>query len=237
MNIHSASVAHASEEWLLADAKFNAKRRSSFRRLNAGKLTAICYPNTDAARLRDVNDFLNFLFTLDDWSDEFTDKDTVGLAGCVMGAFQDPDGFRAQKAAGKLAKRCVGPLRLWMWIRLWASTRVYEELHSFFSRFRRTAGPGCTRRFIETMDLFFGAVAQQARDRARGDVPSLEEYIALRANTSGCKPCFALIEYAAGIDLPDEVVAHPVIRALEDAANAHISWSNVRCPSPLHAST
>ncbi len=85
------------------------------------------------------------------------------------------------------------------------------------------------------MDLFFRAVAQQARDRARGDVPSLEEYIALRADTSGCKPCFALIEYAAGIDLPDEVVAHPVIRALEDAANAHVSWSNVRvafCSAP-----
>ncbi|KAM5530862.1 hypothetical protein V8D89_010431 [Ganoderma adspersum] len=201
MNVHCASVAHASEEWLLAEAKFNAKRRSSFRRLGAGKLTAICYPDTDATRLRDVNDFLNFLFTLDDWSDEFTDKDTVGLAGCVMGAFRDPEGFRAQKAAGKLAK-------------------------SFFGRFRRTAGPGCTRRFIEGMDLFFRAVAQQARDRARGDVPSLEEYIALRADTSGCKPCFALIEYAAGIDLPDEVAAHSAIRALEDAANAHISWSN-----------
>ncbi|KAI1797175.1 terpenoid synthase [Ganoderma leucocontextum] len=201
MNVHCASVSRASEDWLLSEAKFNAKRRSSFRRLNAGKLTAICYPDTDATRLRDVNDFLNFLFTLDDWSDEFTDKDTVGLAGCVIGAFRDPEGFQAEKAAGKLAK-------------------------SFFGRFRRTAGPGCTRRFIETMDLFFRAVAQQARDRARGDVPSLEEYIALRADTSGCKPCFALIEYAAGIDLPDEVVAHPVIRALEDAANAHISWSN-----------
>ena len=77
MNVHCASAAHASEEWLLAEAKFNAKRRSSFRRLGAGKLTAICYPDTDATRLRDINDFLNFLFTLDDWSDEFTDKDTA----------------------------------------------------------------------------------------------------------------------------------------------------------------
>ncbi|TBU50447.1 terpenoid synthase [Dichomitus squalens] len=200
-NVHCASVARASEDWLLKDANFTAKRQAAFRRLHAGELTAMCYPNADATRLRDVADFLNFLFTLDDWSDEFSDQDTVGLAGNVMGAFWDPVGFTTQKAAGKLAK-------------------------SFSGRFRRTAGPGCTRRFIETMDLFFRAVAQQARDRARGDVPSLEEYIALRMDTSGCKPCFALIEYAAGIDLPDEVMAHPAIRALEEAANSHISWSN-----------
>lgn len=77
------------------------------------------------------------------------------------------------------------------------------------------------------MSSFFEAIAQQARDRARGDVPSLEEYVALRWDTSGCKPCFALIEYAAGFDLPDVVASHPGIRALEEAANACISWSNV----------
>ncbi len=77
------------------------------------------------------------------------------------------------------------------------------------------------------MDLFFQAIAQQARDRARGDVPALEEYIALRWDTSGCKPCFALIEYAAGIDLPEEVISHPTIRALEEATNSFVTWSNV----------
>ena len=77
------------------------------------------------------------------------------------------------------------------------------------------------------MDLFFEAIAQQASHRSCGEVPSFEDYVALRWDTSGCKPCFALIEYAAGLDLPDEVVCHPVVRALEEAANACISWSNV----------
>ena len=99
--------------------------------------------------------------------------------------------------------------------------------HSFGARFRKGAGPGCTKRFMETMDFFFRAIAQQAKDRTHGDVPSFEEYVTLRWDTSGCKPCFALIEYAAGIDLPDEVMCHPVIRALEEAANSSISWSNV----------
>ncbi|RPD60019.1 terpenoid synthase [Lentinus tigrinus ALCF2SS1-7] len=200
-NPHCEAVARASEAWLLAEANFSPKKKRAFLRLLAGELTASCYPDTDATRLRVSSDFMNFLFTLDDWSDEFSTQDTYGLAECVMRALDDPEGFETDKAAGKLAR-------------------------SFSKRFRQTAGPGCTHRFMETMDLFFRAVAQQAGDRARGDVPSLEEYVALRWDTSGCKPCFALLEYAAGIDIPDEVAYHPRIRDLEHAANAVISWSN-----------
>lgn len=77
------------------------------------------------------------------------------------------------------------------------------------------------------MDLFFKAVAQQAADRALGVIPDLESYIVVRRNTSGCKPCFALIEYGARIDLPDEVAQHPTICALEEATNDLVTWSNV----------
>ncbi|KAI0368610.1 terpenoid synthase [Pilatotrama ljubarskyi] len=196
-----SSVARASETWLLAEADFTADRRAAFLGLRAGELTAACYPDADADHLQVASDFMNFLFTLDDWSDEFTAEDTYGLAECVMRALDDPFGFETDKAAGRLAK-------------------------SFFGRYRRTAGPGCTWRFKHTMDLFFRAIAQQARDRSCGDVPTLEEYIALRCDTSGCKPCFALIEYAAGIDLPDEVISHPTIRSLEEATNSFVTWSN-----------
>ena len=44
------------------------------------------------------------------------------------------------------------------------------------------------------MDFFFQSVTQQALDRATGVIPDLESYIALRRDTSGCKPCWALIE-------------------------------------------
>jgi hypothetical protein len=103
---------------------------------------------------------------------------------------------------------------------------------SFFKRFLQDGGPGCTERFISTMDLFFTAVAQQSAHRAKRILPDLESYIPLRRDTSGCKPCFALIEYAAGMDLPSEVVNHPTIRALEEATNDLVTWSNV-CVCPL----
>ena len=44
---------------------------------------------------------------------------------------------------------------------------------------------------------------------------------------SGCKPCWALIEYAYNLHIPDEVMDHPTIRNLGEAANDLVTWSNV----------
>lgn len=77
------------------------------------------------------------------------------------------------------------------------------------------------------MGLFFKAITVQARDRAAGVIPDLEDYIAVRRDTSGCKPCWALIEYASGLDLPDEVMEHPIIQSLDEATNDLVTWSNV----------
>ena len=100
-------------------------------------------------------------------------------------------------------------------------------LYSFWRRLILTASVGSQHRFIETFDLFFQAVTQQAYDRKSHTIPDIESYITLRRDTSGCKPCFALIEYVNNLDIPDEVMQHPIICALGDAANNHISWSNV----------
>ena len=77
------------------------------------------------------------------------------------------------------------------------------------------------------MNMFFEAVKQQALYRANGVVPELGIYIEMRRETSGCKPVFDLIEYSLDLELPDAVVEHPVIVALNNAANDLVTWSNV----------
>lgn len=109
----------------------------------------------------------------------------------------------------------------------------YSPFHRFFGRFVQRGGPGRTKRFIEAMVLFFHAVRQQALDRTHDDIPDLESYVALRRDTSGCKPCFALIEFAGGFDLPDAVAQHPSIQALEEATNDLVTWSNVSTSDSL----
>ena len=103
---------------------------------------------------------------------------------------------------------------------------------SFWERMRKTAGPGCQQRLMSTLDVYFQAIMQQADDRGHRNIPDLEEYILLRRDTSGCKTGFAFIEYAANIDLPDEVAEHPVIVGLSNATNDLVSWANVSriCP-------
>lgn len=98
---------------------------------------------------------------------------------------------------------------------------------SFWVRMQETAGPGCQQRLMSTLDTYFQAIMQQADDRGSENIPELEEYILLRRDTSGCKTGFAFIEYAARIDLPDDVVEHPIIKALADATNDLVSWANV----------
>jgi hypothetical protein len=98
--------------------------------------------------------------------------------------------------------------------------------YSLYKRMLPTASRGTSRRFIETMDFFFQAVQVQAIDRAKGIIPDLESYISLRRDTSGCKPCWALIEYANNLDIPDEVMEHPILQSLGEAANDLVTWSN-----------
>jgi hypothetical protein len=97
------------------------------------------------------------------------------------------------------------------------------------------------------MGFFFQTVTQQALDRATGVIPDLKSYIDLRRDTSGCKPCWALIECkphtkiskaimttmltsltdANNLKIPDEVMDHPTILALGEATNDLVTWSNV----------
>jgi hypothetical protein len=105
---------------------------------------------------------------------------------------------------------------------------IWRPRHfSYWQRCIQLAKPGPQARFKETLELFFEAVNQQARDRDAGIIADLESYIDVRRDTSGCKPVFDLIEYALYIDLPEEVITHPIIKALNQGTNDLVTWSNV----------
>ncbi|KAG2120310.1 isoprenoid synthase domain-containing protein [Suillus cothurnatus] len=204
INPHYDAVFRVSEQWLFDEGHFVEPEITNFVGLRAGYLTAACYPDANAFYLRVCSDIINWSWKLDDWLDEFNVDSALGIRECCISAFRDPINFRTDKTAGKMCK-------------------------SFFSRFRETGGPGCTERFIHAMDLFLIAATKEVDNRDKKHIHDLESYITLRRDTSGCKFCFVLVEYAAGIDLPDEVKSHPIMMATEDAANDHISWSNDIC--------
>ena len=90
-----------------------------------------------------------------------------------------------------------------------------------------TAAPRSRRRFIEHCREYFRTVVQEASLRSRNVVLDIEEYLEYRRSNGGVKPCFDLIEYVHGIELPDKVFHDQAFVTCFDGANDMICLSNV----------
>ncbi|KAJ4478458.1 terpenoid synthase [Lentinula aciculospora] len=209
------AVAAQSVRWLDTNCPdLQKKHRNDLYGLQAGELTAFCYNTASDERLRVVSDFMNYLFHLDNISDGMMSRDTEALSDAVMNALWFNEFYRP---TGTTKIDCVQPKD---------ESNAGKLARDFWGRCIRDAGPGCQARFKENLGLFFEAINIQAIARDAGVIPDLESYIGVRRDTSGCKPCWALIEYALGIDLPDFVVEDPIIITLNQSTNDLVAWSN-----------
>ncbi|KIY70696.1 terpenoid synthase [Cylindrobasidium torrendii FP15055 ss-10] len=199
---HRKTVTSETKRWLFkCSGNLMGQKRAAYHGLNAGLLTSMCYPRAGHSRLRLCNDFLTYLFHIDNLSDDMTNLGTKATADIILNTLYHPTTYRSE-------------------------TRIHKMTLDFWRRLIQTGSRGTQQRFIETFDFFFAAVTEQARDRQAGIIPDLESYIMMRRDTSGCKPTFVLIEYANNLDIPDEVMEHPLIRNLGEAANDLVTWSN-----------
>ncbi|KAF7967010.1 hypothetical protein HWV62_36229 [Athelia sp. TMB] len=201
VNRHRKQASAASKKWLFRGDNLSLEKRQAFHGLKAGLLTSMCYPHAGYPQLRVCCDFMNYLFHFDNLSDDMDKNGTQTTADVVMNSLHHPHSYRS-------------------------SARLSGMTQDYWRRLVCTAAAGTQQRFIETLDLFFQAVNQQAKNRADGVILDMRSYIAMRRDTSGCKPCWALIEYANNLDIPEYVMDHPVIRSLGEAANDLVTWSN-----------
>lgn len=89
--------------------------------------------------------------------------------------------------------------------------------------------PSHQARFVDTFIAYLEGVGLEAEHRDSGHIhPSHEEYIEHRRLTTGCSPLLELVEYSAGIELPEEVRSHPALVTMKNAVNDYISLTNVR---------
>ncbi|KAG1852809.1 isoprenoid synthase domain-containing protein [Suillus subalutaceus] len=199
-----------SDQWLTDVAQLVEPEIREYLDLDTGAYAAGCYPDADAFHLRVCAEFFNWTFVIDDRMEYSVVDARETHESCIL-AFRDPINFDTEQFAAKMSK-----------------SYDYFFIAYTLSKtaLRRLLAPAAQSEFIRGSELFFAAVAKQVDDRAKGNMYDLESYIVQRRNVVALKPCFALIEFVAQIDLPDEVVSHPIIMALEDATNDHISWSN-----------
>lgn len=104
-NTHYEAAAAESKRWLMSTSKLSRKKRAAFHGLKGGLLAARTYRNADFEQLRMCCDWLNYLFHMDDVSDEMDDHAAGSTADEIMGAFCDPEVFQSTSAAARLTHR------------------------------------------------------------------------------------------------------------------------------------
>jgi hypothetical protein len=87
-------------------------------------------------------------------------------------------------------------------------------LRRFSLQALQVASPSSWNRFVATFAEYLDAVIDESADRAAGHIRSIQEYLELRRFTIGGYPSFLCLEL--GLDIPDEVMEHPMIKSLLD---------------------
>ncbi|KAG8943960.1 hypothetical protein FRC00_010843, partial [Tulasnella sp. 408] len=77
---------------------------------------------------------------------------------------------------------------------------------------------GTRRRFLKATELYLAAVPQQVEKQRNGVIPGVDEYLALRRETSGLKMCFAIGEFGLLLNLPDAVFEDEMMKIMHDCA-------------------
>ncbi|KAF2237958.1 terpenoid synthase [Viridothelium virens] len=98
---------------------------------------------------------------------------------------------------------------------------------SIWLRLSQTSSKGVQNRFAASMTSYVEAVMQQVNLQSTAVLTStIEGLVALRRDSIATTPIYALIEYAYGLELPDEVIKHPSIQKIETIATDMVLIQN-----------
>lgn len=88
-------------------------------------------------------------------------------------------------------------------------------------------GSACFEHFIAATERYVNGVAKEIEDRTHNRVRPLEEFIRLRRDTAAARSVLGLCEF--GLNLPNEVIEHPIMSALTLDAVDLTFICNVSC--------
>ena len=83
------------------------KKREAYHGLKVGLLVAQCYPDAAYPQLRVVNDFMIYLFHLDNLSDDMDNRGTLSTADEVLNSLYHPHTWRSSSRVGKMTREYV----------------------------------------------------------------------------------------------------------------------------------
>ena len=104
INSHRNQAIEECEDWLFRGGNLSEAKRRAYHGLKAGLLTTMCYPNAAYPQLRANCDFMNWLFHMDNISDDMNDRGTTCQGIDVMNVFWCPDTHHPTTRCGQMAR-------------------------------------------------------------------------------------------------------------------------------------
>lgn len=169
---------------------------------------------------------MNLFYVFDEYTDVADAKGANHIRNIIMDALRDPQQPRpeGELLIGEMTRECV------LLILVFCFYPEKFSLYSFSFWLRATDfvphGSSCLTHFVEEWDAYTAAVVWEADDRTRRIYRTFEEYLQIRRLSSGCLPSFTLCEF--GLDLPEDVMHHPLLAELRQQATDLIAIGNVR---------
>ncbi|PFH53111.1 hypothetical protein AMATHDRAFT_55557 [Amanita thiersii Skay4041] len=199
-NPYYVDASAESRAWINSFDVFTDRKRAFFVQGHNELLVSHTYSYAGYEQFRTACDFVNLLFVIDELSDDMNGADAHVILNTFRSALQDAD---------------------------WDDGSILARItKDFRKRFLRLAGPNATKRFYEQCVAYTYAVGKEAELREQDIVLDTNSYIQLRRHNSAVLCCFALIEYAQGTDLPDEVFNHPIFKQAWLNACDLVCWAN-----------
>ncbi|MFD1832275.1 terpene synthase family protein [Streptomyces desertarenae] len=165
---------------------------------NSAEFYARFAPEADLERLWITACWVYWGFAIDD-------------ARCDEGALSaDPAAFSAMAGRVQRALELPGP-------------RDFDDpyaaaVHDLGERFRACATPVQVRRFQQAHRAWLAGVQWQVGNRARGHMPTLDDYLTMRLHSAGGEPTYAMLEIANDAEVPAREMDSPAVCALTEMA-------------------
>lgn len=208
-NPHAAAVEKRAEAWIAASGMCATGREQAWvLGSHSVNFYARFVPDADPDRLLATSLWVYWGFAFDDARCDAgplstRPADFARVAGTVQRALESP-------SAEDEGERFIPPLR------------------DIAARLRDLGTPTQFQRFAAAHRAWLSGVLWQIGNRAAGRMPQLDEYLAMRLLSSGGEPTFAMLEIAAGREVPGRELDRPAVRALTEMAIAVAALDNDR---------
>lgn len=187
------------------------QKEAAIKRFHAShyaRLVARAYPQTGFEELALTNDFLTWIFLLDNHFDDGFTVQQPEQVQIIMNGFLAILGVAQSKSGSPLQ----GPLA--------------DSLQELWGRMLSLTTPQWQERFTRHFRACFESYSWELRNRAGKSIPHVEIYIEKRQDTGGMRLMMDYIDLTEHMNLPLEVYESSLVQALLRITNNAICWSN-----------